>query len=516
MKKTYITILVLTLSAAGCSAMLEFKDYGNADCGNGVVDGNEQCDNGLLNSDSTDGACRTDCRNAHCGDGWTDTFELGEFCDSGPQNGVPGRCNVECSGLTPGGDCGNGTLDAGEACDDADSNGQYGSCAFDCSGPGPRCGDGIHQPGNEACEGTEFGGQTCATMGYGPGTLSCNGDCMVELEGCAAPPTCQPAGTLACDAGTLSSATTDMGSTNGTIGYCGNAGEKHTGREMIYTFQSPIRRQITVDLELDAGDLDLFVIREDATQCSNPNCVGASVERFANIESVSFMADPFVNYLIVVDGFQGDDGQFSLTVGCLGPEICNNNVDDNGDGFADCGDPECVGTSWCTTAGGSEYVCDDGLDNDGNGLIDCQDPECVNAGVCDCSTPATSIQCNHTISADNYGAESTSSITGGWCGMPAEYGGGERVFKLDPSSVSGYSQVTFLVDQMTADFDVFIMESNSGACSVNTCSANQPQHPGGTAFEQGTVLLNSGVTYHLVVDGWHWAKGEFNVTATCF
>ncbi|MBU6162954.1 MAG: hypothetical protein KGO50_17740, partial [Myxococcales bacterium] len=53
---------------------------GPAVCGDGVVQGDEACDQGAANSDTRANACRTDCSQAGCGDGVVDT---GETCDDG-------------------------------------------------------------------------------------------------------------------------------------------------------------------------------------------------------------------------------------------------------------------------------------------------------------------------------------------------------------------------------------------------------------------------------------------------
>ena len=47
-------------------------------CSNGVVNAGEECDYGLLNSNTAPDGCRNDCRRAFCGDGAVDT---GEVCD---------------------------------------------------------------------------------------------------------------------------------------------------------------------------------------------------------------------------------------------------------------------------------------------------------------------------------------------------------------------------------------------------------------------------------------------------
>ena len=47
-------------------------------CGDGVLNEGEECDDGVLNSDLSADACRTNCQLPSCGDGMIDT---GEQCD---------------------------------------------------------------------------------------------------------------------------------------------------------------------------------------------------------------------------------------------------------------------------------------------------------------------------------------------------------------------------------------------------------------------------------------------------
>ena len=64
----------------------------------------------------------------------------------------------------------------------------------------------------------------------------------------------------------------------------------------------------------------------------------------------------------------------------LTPEICNDGIDNDGDGFIDCADANCLGTPECSLQ--SESICDDSIDNDSDGLIDCADPDCAGIGLC--------------------------------------------------------------------------------------------------------------------------------------
>lgn len=61
-------------------------------CGDGVIDPQEQCDSGALNSDTTPDACRTTCVRARCGDAVIDSSEE---CDDGNVAGGDG-CGPTC------------------------------------------------------------------------------------------------------------------------------------------------------------------------------------------------------------------------------------------------------------------------------------------------------------------------------------------------------------------------------------------------------------------------------------
>ncbi len=63
--------------------------------------------------------------------------------------------------------------------------------------------------------------------------------------------------------------------------------------------------------------------------------------------------------------------------------MCQNGVDDDGDGYVDCHDTECVQTFEVTVCRGSEdtwFLCHDGQDNDNDGWVDCADCGCEDLG----------------------------------------------------------------------------------------------------------------------------------------
>jgi len=60
------------------------------------------------------------------------------------------------------------------------------------------------------------------------------------------------------------------------------------------------------------------------------------------------------------------------------PEICDNDIEDDGDGWVDCDDSDCVAEPYCQP----EMMCGDGVDEDLDGAADCADPDCVGVTPC--------------------------------------------------------------------------------------------------------------------------------------
>jgi len=110
-------------------------------CGDGVQDEGEACDKGTEANVGGYNGCKADCTlDEYCGDG---VKNGAEECDDGTENGTYGKCNALCTGV--GDYCGDGVQNGEEACDDGANNGLYGYCKTDCSGLGERCGDAIIQ-----------------------------------------------------------------------------------------------------------------------------------------------------------------------------------------------------------------------------------------------------------------------------------------------------------------------------------------------------------------------------------
>ncbi len=108
-------------------------------CGDGVLQtGVEDCDD--TNSENTD-AC-VDCKDAVCGDGFVHAGVEG--CDDA--NNIAGDgCSVDCKSES----CGNGTIEGSEQCDDANTD-DTDDCTSLCNDAA--CGDGFVQAGVEPCD----------------------------------------------------------------------------------------------------------------------------------------------------------------------------------------------------------------------------------------------------------------------------------------------------------------------------------------------------------------------------
>lgn len=119
-----------------CQSLICVRDPA---CGDGVLDGGEECDEGGSNNDNAE--CTSLCTIARCGDALVQSGV--EECDDGFATAT---CDTDCTLAT----CGDGTVNlvAGEVCDD---RGESPTCDDDCTGV--LCGDGrVNVTAGENCD----------------------------------------------------------------------------------------------------------------------------------------------------------------------------------------------------------------------------------------------------------------------------------------------------------------------------------------------------------------------------
>jgi len=145
-----------TIACDSCSADCRSTEG----CGNGVVECNEECDRGTDNSMAPNAACRLDCHRQRCGDGIVDDLS-GEDCDGA----APATESCQTLGFYE------GTVGCSEA------------CRVDTTTCEGFCGDG-EVNGFELCDGAPLSGKTCLDYGYDIGNLYCSSLCTPSFSSC--------------------------------------------------------------------------------------------------------------------------------------------------------------------------------------------------------------------------------------------------------------------------------------------------------------------------------------------
>jgi hypothetical protein len=160
------------------------------------------------------------------------------------------------------------------------------------------------------------------------------------------PPSCEPAGTLAC--GDVVRGTNASGTAAFDAYPCSSWDE--SGPEVVYAFVADRADRLTVTLSGLEGDLDVFVL---SGSCAPEACTGAGDV------SKTFEVTAGETYYVVVDGFGGAVSPYTLSLTCASdqPEICGNGEDDDLDTLTDCDDPDCADTALCLGL----YTCENPL-----------------------------------------------------------------------------------------------------------------------------------------------------------
>ncbi len=151
-----------------------------AECGNGITEADEACDDG---NQVDDDGCTNGCTLPSCGDGILQ--QPREECDDGNDTGDD-KCTNQCTLPS----CGDGIVSTGESCEDGnlvDGDGCSATCQSES------CGDGIKASGEWCDDGNLVDGDgcsaTCQKEGCGDGITSdgeaCDDGNAVDGDGCS-------------------------------------------------------------------------------------------------------------------------------------------------------------------------------------------------------------------------------------------------------------------------------------------------------------------------------------------
>lgn len=383
------------------------------ECGNGIVDQGEECDGFdmggqsclSLNYDGGQLACfapdtadectldESGCRySPFCGDNITDPGE-GEECDGNDLSGetcqtqgyIGGslRCTQDClfdhsQCTTP--VCGNDTREATEICDGPDLGGEtcitrgyiQGNldCEADCSAfietgcsGTPVCGNDVAE-GLESCDGTDLNNTACQDLGYLFGDLACHpqghaNECEFDESNCVGSGNC----TVDIMVGILQSGVPEV--VNGDLT---TAADNHvlSCDPLMGMFPAPdqvmafsINENGTLTLEYSLSGIGM--LRFGLFQAGSGNCTDNEVGCQEASGASGTLDFGFLNagtYYVIAESMM--PSPYTATLNFTGAEICDNNIDDNGNGLTDCEEGlQCCGEAHCQT--NPDYCLADGV-----------------------------------------------------------------------------------------------------------------------------------------------------------
>jgi cysteine-rich repeat protein len=332
-------------------------NHNSATCGDGVLSGNEQCDDGNTTSgDGCSSVCMKETPNT-CGNGVVEV-DKGEQCDDGNMADGDG-CSSTCQNENIN-KCGNGHIDGSEMCDDgngASNDGCSSACVveagYSCTGTPSVCAQSNGTCAAPFVVALVDNGGTLSGTGTGDTTMSTN---QVPAMPCS--------------------------------GYNSGGAFDH-----IWSFTIPNTRDVTVTISGAATAFDSNV-RVTTTACDLATLVKQSVDKAVcedqtgggEDETITFSALPAGTYYVVIDGYNdGEVGPYGFTV-TAAPSTCGNGTvdadeycDDGGTAPGDGCAANCTAESGYTCDGASPSTC---ASSCGNGTVDIiADEECDDGGT---------------------------------------------------------------------------------------------------------------------------------------
>lgn len=237
--------------------------------------------------------------------------------------------------------------------------------------------------------------------------------------------------------------------------------------------------------------------------CTDPGGLGLPIHRALKL--------PAARYFVLVEAKTEEAtgmGEIHVRVYDPNKEICDDGVDNTGNGLTDCEDPACTDSPLCMP----ETNCHNGLDDDGDGHIDCADLDCI--GTPACSNPACTVDRDMGIIgplSPGYVTDSTETSSDRFATICAIGGGGkDRVYSFRLEQETG---VTIRMHQASGSDHVVSLALPGGPGANCDAAQHLCTEGGGSGLPiiSNISYLPPG-EYYLIVEAYGpWGTGDFNL-----
>ncbi len=322
------------------------------------------------------------------------------------------------------------------------------------------------------------------------------------------------------------------------------------GPDLVYRITVDQTCDLQVRMQSVSADMNVTVV----TDCADldGSCLGVDDAGGGGApEDVFFTAAAGTDYLIIVDGWNGNNGAFDLTItettstGCHLSPICDGTNDGAScvDGNA-CTDNDLCTSGVCQGTANDTLPCDDGnectddacvsgvcqgTNDDANTCSDgiaCTQSDACSSGSC-LGVDVNSPKCNscraatpeigalpYVVSGDTTGAADTFNLAvegtcaaGGW--QYSDTGvGGDALYRLQVDQACDLN-----VQMVPASADMNVTVATDCGDIAGSCLGVDDAGSGGGA-EDVAFTASPGADYFVIVDGWSGGEGAFTLTVT--
>ena len=266
--------------------------------------------------------------------------------------------------------------------------------------------------------------------------------------------------------------------------------DTNMGTDVWFAYTATSSGTATIETCGTAGSLDdsVLIVYDGSAGCPSAGsaCLSSDDDGCTAPNFSSTVALPVVagnTYLIQCGGWNGATGSSDLTISVGGgpapTENCTNGVDDDGDGLADCDDPDCAAVPVCGGGGGGNDDCANATPV-GEGLFAVDNTNSILDGPTDCDT--------------NMGTDVWFEYT---------------------ASASGTATIETCGSLGSMDDTVLIVYDGAAGCPVVGSACLASDDDGCTTPNFNSTLavpVTAGGTYLVQVGGWNGATGTTDLS----